>query len=50
MKKRVTLSFESKVYDEFQDYCEKEGWIISRKLEIWMEKFLSELNSKKMRK
>ena len=50
MKKRVTLSFESKVYDDFQDYCEKEGWIISRKLEICMEDFLKELKEKEKKK
>jgi hypothetical protein len=50
MKKRVTLSFESKVYDDFQKHCEKEGWILSRKLEIWMENFLNELKYKKDKK
>lgn len=47
MKKRVTLSLESKTYDDFQKYCEEEGWVLSRKIEIWMENFLEELKLKK---
>ena len=47
MKKRVTLSLESKIYDDFQKYCYEEGWVLSRKVEIWMQNFLEELKSKK---
>jgi hypothetical protein len=50
MKKRVTLSLDSKVYDEFQKYCEDEGWVLSRKIEIFIEGFLAELKSKKDKK
>lgn len=42
MKKKVTLSLESKVYDNFQKYCEKNAIMLSRKIEIFMEDFLKE--------
>jgi hypothetical protein len=41
-KKKVTLSISSKVYDEFQEYCEENAIMISRKIEVWMEEFLKE--------
>jgi hypothetical protein len=42
VKKKVTLSLDSKVYDEFRDYCEKNAIMVSRKIEIWIEDFLKE--------
>lgn len=38
--KKVTLSLDSKVYDEFRKYCDKNAIMLSRKIEIWIEEFL----------
>lgn len=35
--KRVTLSVDSKIYDEFKKYCEEKGIIISKQFEIFMK-------------
>ena len=42
VKKKVTLSIESKTYEEFQRYCEENAIMLSRKIEIWIEDFLKE--------
>jgi hypothetical protein len=39
-KKKVTLSLDSKVYDEFKDYCEENAIMLSKKIEIWIGDFL----------
>jgi hypothetical protein len=39
-KKKVTLSIDDKVYNEFQKYCEENAIMLSRKIEIWIEDFL----------
>ena len=36
-KKKVTLSIDSKVYDEFQKYCEENAIMLSKKIEIIMK-------------
>jgi hypothetical protein len=46
MKKKVTLSIEDKTYKEFQEYCEKNAIMLSRKIEIWIEEFLKEKGGK----
>ena len=46
-KKKVTLSINSEIYEEFQKYCEENAIMLSRKIEIWMEDFLKEVNHKK---
>ncbi|MEM3265674.1 MAG: hypothetical protein QXH07_06950 [Thermoplasmata archaeon] len=38
--KRVTLSVDSKIYDEFKKYCEEKDIIISKQLEIFMKEEL----------
>jgi hypothetical protein len=40
MKKKVTLSLEERVYDDFKKYCEKNAIMLSRKIEIWIEEFM----------
>ena len=45
MKKKVTLSIDSETYDGFQEYCEENAIRLSRKVEIWIEKFLEENGS-----
>jgi len=44
MKKNVTLSLEENIYDKFQEYCKKEGFVVSRRFEIFMEQTLEEEN------
>jgi len=39
-KKKVTLSIESKVYDEFKDYCENNAIMLSKKIEIFMKNII----------
>ena len=34
MKKKVTLSIEAEIYDTFQEYCEKNAIVLSKKIEI----------------
>ena len=40
MKKKVTLSIDSDVYDSFQKYCEKNAIVLSKKIEIIMNDIL----------
>ena len=44
MQKRITLSVDSKVYEEFQKFCEENDVIISKRVERLMNK---ELENKK---
>lgn len=39
--KRVTLSVDSKIYNEFKKYCEEKGLIISKQVELFMKDELS---------
>ena len=39
-KKKVTLSLDSKVYDQFKDYCEENAIMLSKKIEIWIRDFI----------
>ena len=47
MKKKVTLSFDSKVYDKFRKYCEENAIMLSKKIEIWMKEFLESKKSER---
>jgi len=37
MQKRITLSVDSKVYEEFQKFCEENDIIISKRVERFMK-------------
>jgi len=39
-KKKVTLSIESKVYDDFQKYCDERAIMLSKRIELFMESFV----------
>ncbi len=39
-KKKVTLNIDSKVYDSFKDYCERNAIVLSKKIEIVMLELL----------
>ena len=43
--KRVTLSVDSNIYDEYKKFCEKKGIILSKQFELFMEQELK--NNKK---
>jgi hypothetical protein len=47
MRKKVTLSFDDKVYKQFQKYCDENAIILSGKLEIFMRDFLEHTEVKK---
>jgi len=38
MRKKVTLSLDSKLYKEFQKYCEEGDLLLSRRVERLMKK------------
>lgn len=40
VKRKVTISIDDDIYVKFQEYCEKNAIMMSRKIEIWMEEFL----------
>lgn len=42
MQKRVTLSIDDKVYDEFQKFCEENDIILSKRVERLMNKELDD--------
>lgn len=42
VKKKVTLSVDSKVYEKFQKYCEENAIMLSKKIGLFMEDFLKE--------
>ena len=45
--KNITLSVDSKTYEKYSEFCKKNGLIISKKFEIFMQKELKENGDKK---
>lgn len=43
MQKKVTLSFDDKVYKDFQKYCEENDIIVSKRIERLMKEMLEEI-------
>ena len=43
MQKKVTLSLDSKVYAEFQKFCEENAIMLSKKVELFMKGFVEEV-------
>jgi hypothetical protein len=39
-KKKVTLSVESRIYDDFRKYCENNAIMLSKRLEMEMQKIM----------
>jgi hypothetical protein len=37
-KVKATLSFEEKVYRDFQKYCDENAIMLSKSIELWMKK------------
>ena len=46
-KKRVTLFVESEIYDKFKEYCDKQGLVLSKRFEKFMEGELKKLKEVK---
>lgn len=38
--KNITLKVNSKLYDNYREFCKKKGWIVSRQFELMMEERL----------
>ena len=36
----VSFGYNTKLYNEYRDFCKKRGWLMSRQFEIMMEKQL----------
>ena len=49
-KKKVTLSLDSQIYSEFQNYCEENAIMLSKKIEIFMKSVLENKNNIKQNK
>jgi len=45
-KKNVTLYMNSKLYGEYVEFCKKEGFMLSRQIEKFIEKELNKNGSK----
>ncbi|MBW2965715.1 hypothetical protein KY342_01275 [Candidatus Woesearchaeota archaeon] len=43
-KQKVTLSINTKIYREFQRYCENNAIMLSKKIELYMKKVLKKAN------
>lgn len=48
MRKKVTLSLDSETYEKFQEFCEKNDIMLSKRIERLIQKHLKE--NKKKRK
>ena len=44
--KNITLKVNSKLYDTYRAICKKEGWIVSRQFEKYMEAVLERRGQK----
>ena len=40
MKRKVTLSIDSKIYGEFQKHCEENAIMLSKKIELWIKEYM----------
>jgi hypothetical protein len=47
--KKVTLSIDERIYGEFQEFCEENAIMLSKKVELFMKKELEE-NKKTVKK
>lgn len=47
LKRRITLSVDSKIYDRYRDYCGKNGIILSKRVEMFMKGELEKISKEK---
>lgn len=45
-KKKVTLSLDSRIYSDFQKFCEENAIMLSKKIEIFIRDFLENKKAK----
>jgi hypothetical protein len=45
-KRTITLSVDGKTYEDYRKYCEQKGIILSKQVEIFMQKELSKRGKK----
>ncbi|MFW5846713.1 MAG: DUF6364 family protein [Nanoarchaeota archaeon] len=50
MNKKVTLSIDSDVYENFKKYCDENAIMLSKKIEIFMNKYLKENSIKNIKR
>lgn len=50
MKKKVTISLDSKIYDKFREYCDENAIMLSKKIELWLKEFLEQNKEQKQNK
>lgn len=43
MKRKVTLSFDDKTYEKFKKFCNDNAIMLSRRIEIEMERIMKEV-------
>ncbi|MFH1630934.1 MAG: hypothetical protein ABIA21_01790 [Candidatus Aenigmatarchaeota archaeon] len=46
-RKKVTLSVDRKIYDDYMRYCEERGMIMSKHVEFFMKEELERMKRKK---
>ena len=46
-KKKVTLSIDADVYDAYSEFCDENGFIVSKKVELFMKKEIEDAGKKK---
>jgi len=46
-KKKVTLSLEAGIYDSFNEYCDANAIMLSKKIELWIKDFMEEVKHDK---
>ena len=46
-KQKVTLSIDSEIYKNYQNYCEENAILLSKKIELFMKKELEEYEKSK---
>ena len=47
MQKKVTLSFDNKVYEKFKKFCNDNAIMLSKKLELCMEEIMKDKEGEK---
>lgn len=45
--KRVTLSVDAKIYEEYKKYCEEKGIILSKQFELFMKSELTRIEGER---
>ena len=41
-KRNVTLMVDGELYDKYREFCQREGWLVSRQFEKLMEEYVEQ--------